>query len=131
MWEYYPSLVEAAIEFSVYHRQVLASYYKTTFVVCSEHERAPHSKQFRLEKDHITGYVYCCKIGQSIEERKKQKAKLPEKPNLSPVGAKEDKHLQPAEYESPRNQNLVEKNKINWKIEREEVPKRIEVPSVN
>lgn len=31
-------------------------------------------------KDPETGFTYCCKLNQTIQERKEEKAKMPDKP---------------------------------------------------
>ena len=80
MIEYYPSLVEAAIEFKIYSRKIIAKF-KGKFSVCSliflgenfemlpEFETIDHSDQFRLEKCPQTDYIYCLKPGQTIAQR--------------------------------------------------------------
>jgi len=45
-----------------------------------DHEKVDISSDFKLQKDPATQYIYCCKNGQSINERKIAKSMLPEKP---------------------------------------------------
>lgn len=62
MMEYYPTLVEAAVEFRVYSRKLLAennskiswndeSLVDSNYVINPEHETIPLSKGWRVEKD--------------------------------------------------------------------------------
>ena len=77
MLEYYPSLVEAAIEFKVHSRKLLAekdgkylfnliSITGKSFSALPEHETCDYlEEEFKLIKDEETGYVYCCRHDQS------------------------------------------------------------------
>jgi HPt (histidine-containing phosphotransfer) domain-containing protein len=67
MMEYYPSLVEAAIEFRIYHRKLIAKSNGERYTVIPDHERCDHSSQFRLLKDQSSGYTYCCRHNQTIQ----------------------------------------------------------------
>ena len=49
------------------------SFLGENYVVEPEHETIDCSEQFKLQKDQATGYVYCLKHGQSIDERKQEK----------------------------------------------------------
>ena len=64
MIAHFPNLVEAAIEFRIYSRKILAERRdNTTYVVQPEHETIDYPKDhYRLEKDSYSGYIYCCKI---------------------------------------------------------------------
>ena len=56
----YPSLVEAAIEYKVYSREILAKHKGENYQRLSEHEYVPIPSDFRLEKDPSNSYIYCC-----------------------------------------------------------------------
>jgi HPt (histidine-containing phosphotransfer) domain-containing protein len=66
MIEYYPSLVESAIEFKTHHRKLIAQNNGEGYDPTPEHETTDHSKQFRLIKDQQTAYVYCCRLNQTL-----------------------------------------------------------------
>ena len=52
MIEYYPTLVEAVIEFKKESRQMIATYNKQDYVVLPEHERVePLQKDYELKKE--------------------------------------------------------------------------------
>ena len=61
MLEYYPSFIEAAIEFKVESRKLLAKSRNEKYQFKKEHEVVSHSKLYRLMKDKHSGYVYCCR----------------------------------------------------------------------
>ena len=50
------------------------------------------SQQFELIKDPKSGYVYCCKIGQSLADRISEKHLQPKSPFIE---AKEAENVQP------------------------------------
>ena len=77
MVNHYPNLVEAAIEFRLYSRKILAERKdNTTYIVQPEHETVAYpEKHYRLEKDPHSGYIYCCRNDQSLYERIAQKNK--------------------------------------------------------
>ena len=62
VWQYYPCLVEAAIDYSVYHRKLLADLNNSVYNVKAKHEVVPHSSSFRLLKDQQTQKIYCCRL---------------------------------------------------------------------
>ena len=62
MLEFYPSLVEAVIEFNIESRKLLAAHNSLAFVLTPEMESCDHSNEFKLIKDH-TGYIFCVKTG--------------------------------------------------------------------
>ena len=51
MIEYYPSLIEAAIEFKVESRKIVAKSRHERYVQKKDHEIIAHSKLYRLMKD--------------------------------------------------------------------------------
>ena len=63
MIEYYPSLVEAAIEFKLYSRKIIHKFKGEVYKPLPEHETIDYSKDFKLEKCPETDYIYCVKIG--------------------------------------------------------------------
>ena len=64
--EFYPSLVEAAIEFKICSRKLLAEHNgEPPYQPTADDEKIVCSDQFTLEKDG-TGYVYCLAKGQSL-----------------------------------------------------------------
>jgi hypothetical protein len=44
MMEYYPSLIEAAIEFKIYSREIIAKYKGESYVPSAEDQTVDHSK---------------------------------------------------------------------------------------
>lgn len=63
MLDYYPSLVEAAIEFKLYSKKIIAENKGQTFVPTPEDESIVHSNQFRLQKCPVDKFIYCLKHG--------------------------------------------------------------------
>ena len=61
--EYYPTLVEAVIEFRTYSRKLIAEYKGESYEPLPEHETTSVSSKFHLSKDESTGRVYCLKEG--------------------------------------------------------------------
>ena len=51
MLTYYPTLIEAAIEFKVQSRMILADYKKEEYVHDPSHLHVDHSSQYRLAHD--------------------------------------------------------------------------------
>ena len=67
MVSYYPTLVEAVIEFRTFHRDLLAKYNGQLYTAKAEHQTTSFSeKHFRLLKDPTTQYIWCCRHDQSI-----------------------------------------------------------------
>ena len=56
MLEYYPSLVEACIEFKVYSRKVIAQSREEEYYSERDHEKCDISSLYRLVKDNRTKY---------------------------------------------------------------------------
>jgi hypothetical protein len=67
MVEYYPTLIEAAIEFQIYSRQQLCKFKKKPYKPQESHFTCLHSKKYRLQQ--FEDVVYCLKLGQTVEER--------------------------------------------------------------
>ena len=76
----YPSLVEAAIEYKLYSREILAKHKGENYQPLPEHEYIPIPSDFRLEKDPTTNYTYCCFKNQPLNQRIYAKSKEPTKP---------------------------------------------------
>lgn len=102
MMEYYPSLVEAAIEFRVYHRKLIALNNGERYDVTPEHQTCVHSKKFRLIKDQSTNYIYCCKLDQTLDERKDEKRDQLQKPQ---IGNSKPQKKADVDFESPRGRD--------------------------
>ena len=97
MVNHYPNLVEAAIEFRLYSRKVLAerSEPPSTYIPLPEHETVDFPQShYRLEKDESTGYIYCCRKDQTLHQRVQQKRSQPRSPFHKDVDAA---------FESPRD----------------------------
>jgi hypothetical protein len=62
MKRYYPNLVEAAIEFKIHSRQLIAKHNKKKYVPNQNDQTCLHSGEFKLEKDPETGFIYCVKL---------------------------------------------------------------------
>ena len=60
MMEYYPSLVEACIEFKIESRRVIALSREEDYTIEKDHEKCDISSLYRLVKDKTSGYIYCC-----------------------------------------------------------------------
>lgn len=84
---------------------------------------------FKLEKDPITGYIYCLRHHQTIQSRKYEKMKLPQDPyRPNPVFSPDLSHNA---FESPRHTNSMASNQIQQMRDRS-LPfgsDRIEEPS--
>ena len=70
MKSYYPTLVEACVEFKVQSRILIASNLNAKYIPDQSDFQVEVSNQYRLIKDQDTGYVYCCKQDQSLKRRK-------------------------------------------------------------
>ena len=66
MLQYYPGIIEAAIEFKIACRELLIAKGKKKPSIKKDLETIDHSSNFRLEKHPTTGVIYCCMIGQTL-----------------------------------------------------------------
>ena len=72
MTQYYPGIIEAAIEFKMACRKLLIAKGKNKLLkslIADDIETINHTKQFRLEKHPETKFIYCCLVGQTLRER--------------------------------------------------------------
>ena len=75
MYSYYPTLVEAVIEFKTYHRKIIAKNNGKHYYIQPEHETTFFSStHFRLLKDPISQKIWCCLHDQSILQRIDEKS---------------------------------------------------------
>ena len=67
MIDYYPTLVEAVIEFKQESRKLIAGKRNNDYHVEPDHQTIELlQRDYHLEKDPQTNYIWCLKIGQSI-----------------------------------------------------------------
>lgn len=77
--EYYPTLVEAAVEFRIVSRILLGEqnskhsgvtkwHIDTPYVLNPAHETVPLANGYRITKDPKTGNYYCLKDGQTRKQ---------------------------------------------------------------
>ena len=60
MYTYYPALVEAAIEFQLYSKRLVAEEEgQKSYRIKPDDEKVELSKQFNLQKDPDSGFIYC------------------------------------------------------------------------
>jgi len=63
MLEYYPTLIESAIEFKIEYNRVMAQHKREEFKDQFDDKLVELvSDQFELKKDNETDYIFCCKI---------------------------------------------------------------------
>ena len=79
MMKYYPGLVEAAVEFKVASRQLICARNNQTYKRKPDHDFIPVPTSLTLRKDNQTGEILCCRHDQSIEERRMERRKIPQK----------------------------------------------------
>lgn len=69
MMEYYPTLIEAAVEFRIHSRILLAQREGKSYEIQPEHETVPMAKGYFIQKDPRTGQYYALKGGENISQR--------------------------------------------------------------
>lgn len=72
MMSYYPTLLEASIEFRIYQRQVMAKLNNQPFNFNPSWEMIPIADGYRVVKDN--GNYYVLKGNETLEERKYKKS---------------------------------------------------------
>ena len=80
MLEYYPTLIEEAIEFKVHSRKMISKYKKKKYRPHKSHSICEISSKYRLEE--FNNFVYCLEQGQTVQERIAQKELQLRKPNF-------------------------------------------------
>ena len=76
MLEYYPNLIEEAIEFKVESRRILASRKGLIYAVSAQDESMEHlNETYRIIKESENDMAYCCRENQTLQQRKEEKSR--------------------------------------------------------
>lgn len=69
MNDFYPSLVEAYVEYKIESRKAIKMSQGEEYELSAEHQKCEHSTVYRLEIDPETKIAYCLRQGQTMAQR--------------------------------------------------------------